>query len=218
MRFEQATAVEQVGEGRYRAQVHEGWDIWGKANGGYLAAVAGRAAAHATGKPDPLTITAHYLAPAAAGRGADDRWLRPRHVPSCDRPLYAVLCPRYALAARTNASDATPTRRYDDGTPRPRGPGGLLNASSTISPRCTNAHASRSPRSFDRAKRSPTSHACQASSPGDVITSVNTSSASSTSPSAARASARSTRNRPAHRASVVNSMRRANAGQPMYFI
>ncbi|OWY60006.1 hypothetical protein B7486_71520, partial [cyanobacterium TDX16] len=37
------------------------------ANGGYLMVVAARAAVHATDKPDPLTVTAHYLAPAAAG-------------------------------------------------------------------------------------------------------------------------------------------------------
>lgn len=61
------TAVEQLGEGRFRAEVHPGWDILGNANGGYLLVVAARAAVLATGKPDPLTITAHYLAPAKAG-------------------------------------------------------------------------------------------------------------------------------------------------------
>jgi hypothetical protein len=50
----------------FDAEVHHGWDIGGNANGGYLLAIAGRAMAEVTGRP-PLTITAHYLAPAPAG-------------------------------------------------------------------------------------------------------------------------------------------------------
>ena len=61
-----ATAVTPIGEGRFAATVHEGWDIGGNANGGYLLAIAGRAMADAVGRP-PLTITAHYLRPAPAG-------------------------------------------------------------------------------------------------------------------------------------------------------
>lgn len=72
--FEAATAVERVGgEGdgtggvhRYRGEVHDGWDIGGNANGGYVLAIAGRAMADAMGRP-PLTVTAHYLAPAPPG-------------------------------------------------------------------------------------------------------------------------------------------------------
>jgi hypothetical protein len=50
----------------FDAEVHAGWDIGGSANGGYLLAIAGRAMAEVTGRP-PLTVTAHYLAPAPAG-------------------------------------------------------------------------------------------------------------------------------------------------------
>lgn len=50
----------------FDAQIHDGWDIGGNANGGYLLAIAGRAMAEVVGRP-PLTITAHYLAPAPAG-------------------------------------------------------------------------------------------------------------------------------------------------------
>jgi acyl-coenzyme A thioesterase PaaI-like protein len=64
--FESATAVRRLGDGRYAADVHEGWDIGGNANGGYLLALVGRAMAEATGRP-PLTITAHYLRPAPSG-------------------------------------------------------------------------------------------------------------------------------------------------------
>ena len=67
--FTQATAVERL-EGddpiRYDAMVHDGWDIGGHANGGYMLAIAGRAMADAVGRP-PMTITAHYLRPVPAG-------------------------------------------------------------------------------------------------------------------------------------------------------
>ena len=32
--FDAATAVHPLGDGRYRAQIDEGWDIGGNANGG----------------------------------------------------------------------------------------------------------------------------------------------------------------------------------------
>ena len=51
---------------RFRAEVHDGWDISGNANGGYVLAIAGRAMTAAMGRP-PLTVTAHYLAPAPPG-------------------------------------------------------------------------------------------------------------------------------------------------------
>lgn len=66
MTFAAATAVAQNGE-FFDARVHDGWDIAGRANGGYLAALAARAMAAAAGKPHPLSITAHYLAPASPG-------------------------------------------------------------------------------------------------------------------------------------------------------
>jgi len=65
-RFTDATAVRPIGEGRFAANVHEGWDIGGNANGGYLLAIATRAMAEVVGRP-PLTVTAHYLRPAPAG-------------------------------------------------------------------------------------------------------------------------------------------------------
>jgi acyl-CoA thioesterase len=67
MTFTSATAVEQLAPGRFRATINEGWDIAGNANGGYLLAIVARAITEATGKPDPLTITGHYLAPGKPG-------------------------------------------------------------------------------------------------------------------------------------------------------
>ena len=69
MGYTAATAVtaRQGDAGTYDAEVHQGWDIGGNANGGYLLAIAGRAMAHAAGRPDPVTITAHYLSPGRPG-------------------------------------------------------------------------------------------------------------------------------------------------------
>jgi len=59
------SAVSRDGE-IYRAEVHPGWDVRGNANGGYLMAIAARAMAAKSGRA-PLTLTAHFLAPAACG-------------------------------------------------------------------------------------------------------------------------------------------------------
>ncbi len=67
MRFVDATAVTPNGDGRWAANIPEGWDIFGNANGGVLMTVAARAMAAAADRPDPLTITAHYLSPGVAG-------------------------------------------------------------------------------------------------------------------------------------------------------
>ena len=47
--------------------VQPGWDIAGNANGGYLLAICARAMAEALGRPDPVTVTGHYLAPGKPG-------------------------------------------------------------------------------------------------------------------------------------------------------
>lgn len=67
MNFVGASAVDQVDEGVYRAEVQEGWDIAGNANGGYLLSIAARALADAAGYPHPASITSHYLAPGRPG-------------------------------------------------------------------------------------------------------------------------------------------------------
>ena len=69
--FAAATAVTRADGGprggiTYAAEVHDGWDIGGVANGGYLLAIAGRAIADLTGRP-PMTVTAHYLNPGLPG-------------------------------------------------------------------------------------------------------------------------------------------------------
>ena len=65
--FARATSVEPTGDGSFCGAVQTGWDIAGNANGGYLVAIAARALVAATGRPDPVTVTAHYLSPGKPG-------------------------------------------------------------------------------------------------------------------------------------------------------
>ena len=48
-----------------------GWTITGHLNGGYLAAMLSKTASDAVGGSDPLTVSAHYLAPVRGGGSAD---------------------------------------------------------------------------------------------------------------------------------------------------
>ncbi len=54
-------------DGAYVGAIHPGWDINGNANGGYLMALAARAMRDESGRADPISVTAHYLAPGPAG-------------------------------------------------------------------------------------------------------------------------------------------------------
>jgi len=65
--FAAATAVKATGGGAFRGAIAPKWDIAGNANGGYLLAIGARALVAATGRPDPVTVTAHYLAPGRPG-------------------------------------------------------------------------------------------------------------------------------------------------------
>ena len=61
--FDDATQVQPRGDGTYSARVHDGWDIGGNANGGYLLALVAATLCHATGRPLPVALSCHYLAP-----------------------------------------------------------------------------------------------------------------------------------------------------------
>ena len=65
--FASATAVQPAAAGEWLASIDAGWEIAGNANGGYLLAMATRALTGATGRPDPVTVTAHYLSPGRPG-------------------------------------------------------------------------------------------------------------------------------------------------------
>jgi acyl-CoA thioesterase-2 len=62
--LEEQTAVRRVGEGRYTADVHRDWEIWGPC-GGYVAAIALRAAGAESGLVRPASFFCHYLSVAA---------------------------------------------------------------------------------------------------------------------------------------------------------
>jgi len=62
-----ATAVTPVGDGVYTGEIKSGWDIMGNANGGYLLSIAARAAASEAERPDPVSVTAHFLRPGKPG-------------------------------------------------------------------------------------------------------------------------------------------------------
>lgn len=68
MRLADATAVTSVAEGRYVAELHEGWDIMGIVNGGYMMAVAGRAMTEEASGRSLVSLTGHFLNPGTAGR------------------------------------------------------------------------------------------------------------------------------------------------------
>ena len=67
MGFADDTAVRDEGGGRYRTEIRPGWDIAGNANGGYLLSIVTRAMRDVSGRPDPVSVTGHYLAPGHPG-------------------------------------------------------------------------------------------------------------------------------------------------------
>jgi len=62
-RFDEATRVHANGDDTFLARVHDGWDIGGNANGGYLLALVSAAMCKATGRSLPVAISCHYLGP-----------------------------------------------------------------------------------------------------------------------------------------------------------
>lgn len=59
--FDRDTQVRLREPGVYDADLPEGWSVGAGLNGGYLLALLGRGLGEALDKPDPFTITAHYL-------------------------------------------------------------------------------------------------------------------------------------------------------------
>ena len=66
--FDRETAVVELGDGVYRADLSPAWSVHRGPNGGYLAAVALRALTEAVGDAErsPRSLTIHYAAPPAA--------------------------------------------------------------------------------------------------------------------------------------------------------
>lgn len=70
--FDQATTVVARGGGLYDAEVSGNFTVGDKPNGGYLMALVARALRAEAGKPDPLSMTAHFLLPSAPGPATVD--------------------------------------------------------------------------------------------------------------------------------------------------
>jgi acyl-CoA thioesterase len=67
--FDLATAV-RGGPASWTARVDPGWTIADRPNGGYLLAMAARAALGAVERPHPLAVSTHFLAPPTLGPAA----------------------------------------------------------------------------------------------------------------------------------------------------
>jgi acyl-coenzyme A thioesterase PaaI-like protein len=65
--FDRATRSTRTDDGAWAGAIEDGWDINGNANGGYLLALAVAAMRDASGRPDPITVSAHFLAPGRPG-------------------------------------------------------------------------------------------------------------------------------------------------------
>jgi acyl-CoA thioesterase len=65
------TAVRADGAGSYRTRLSGAWNIGPNPNGGYAMTPVLRAAIDATGRPDPLSVTVHFLRPAAPESDAE---------------------------------------------------------------------------------------------------------------------------------------------------
>ena len=65
--FDRAVRSTPVADGVWSGEIEDGWDINGNANGGYLLALAVAAMRDASGRPDPVTVSAHFLAPGKPG-------------------------------------------------------------------------------------------------------------------------------------------------------
>lgn len=62
-----ASTVAPSGDGRYTSEIHQGWDIFGVTNGGYLMATTARAMGGQAGGRTLASVSARFLNPATPG-------------------------------------------------------------------------------------------------------------------------------------------------------
>jgi acyl-CoA thioesterase len=65
--WDRQTAVTALGDGRFRADLADGWRVGGGVNGGYLLATIGGCLSQVTEKRDPLSVSAYYVGASAPG-------------------------------------------------------------------------------------------------------------------------------------------------------
>lgn len=65
--FDIETSINRVDEGVWETQLSANWNIGSNSNGGYAMSPVLRALRELTGKPDPISVTTHYLRPVQGG-------------------------------------------------------------------------------------------------------------------------------------------------------
>lgn len=85
--FADETAIRPERDGRWSTCVSADWNIGRTANGGYAAAAPLRALSELTGRPDPLSVTTHFLRPvdAAGPASVDTELVKPGRTVSVGR-------------------------------------------------------------------------------------------------------------------------------------
>lgn len=66
-RFLTATSVSLQSSNVFASEIHDGWDVMGNANGGYLMSLFGRAALLESQRRDLISVSAHFLSPGKPG-------------------------------------------------------------------------------------------------------------------------------------------------------
>jgi acyl-coenzyme A thioesterase PaaI-like protein len=65
--FEEETSIDRVDDGVWETQLSANWNIGTNSNGGYAMSPVIRALRELTGKPDPISVTTHFLRPVQGG-------------------------------------------------------------------------------------------------------------------------------------------------------
>ena len=79
--FDRHTDVRPLGEGRFAVNLDAGWAVGAGLNGGYQLSVVGNAIRAALPQqPDPIVLSAYYLAPAQAGPATVEVTVRPENL------------------------------------------------------------------------------------------------------------------------------------------
>src|ERR1700722_982089 len=68
--FDDDTRAEKIDPGRWQLEITPNWNVHSYPNGGYIMAAMVRSMLAEIDKPDPLTVTAHYLRPTSVGSAA----------------------------------------------------------------------------------------------------------------------------------------------------
>jgi len=71
--YDAETAVAAGGTDCWTTRLNPAWNIGDNPNGGYASASALRALGRVTGRPDPISVTTHYLRPGLGGADAEIR-------------------------------------------------------------------------------------------------------------------------------------------------